>query len=131
MADLLRGDGVERAGEALLRANGGRVVVLRMPAAATAGDASEELGLATAAFQDVEMGPAVFRKLADTATLLVSAAGVNAVVGSLAFDSVDVLFATAAGVVVDGVVYAVESVAAEQAFGVAGCYAVKLRAPLR
>lgn len=131
MADLVRnGDGAGRAADALLRANGGRAVLLRLPAAATAGSAAEELGLATPAFQDAEIAPAAFRRLGSTATLLVSASAVKELVGSLAFDSADVLFAGAAGVVVDGVIYGIERVVAEQAFGTVVRYALTLRAPV-
>ena len=131
MADLLTNrEGAERAADALLRTNGGRAVLLRLPVAATAGDAAEELGLATPEFQDAEIAPAVFRKLGSSATLLVSANAVEALVGSLAFDSADVLFAGAAGVVIDGVIYGIEQVVAEQAFGAVVQYALTLRAPL-
>jgi hypothetical protein len=118
------------AADVLLRNNGGRVVLLRMPAPAVAGAQGEELGLATPEFQDVELGPVVFRKAESTATLLVSAAAVAGVVGSLAFDSAEVLFETAVGVVVDGVMYVVEKCVASQARGEAYCYCLTLRAPV-
>jgi hypothetical protein len=122
-------EGALRSAEALLRVNGGGVVLLRMPAAAVPGSVAEELGLVTPEFQDVVLWPAVFRKAESTATLLVSASAIAAVVGSLAFASADVLFKTAAGVVVDGVLYAVTDVVTEEAQGTAYCYAVTLRAP--
>ena len=49
---------------------GGRAVLLRMPAPATAGDVTEQLGLAMPEFQDVELAPVVFRK-ARVATAMV------------------------------------------------------------
>ena len=130
MADaLLQGEGGTRLAEALLRSNGGRVVKLRVPAPASSGDDTEQLGLATPEFQDVELAPAVFRKVGSTATLLVSACAVKSVVGMLTADSVESLFATVAGVLVDHVLFAVTNVVAEQANGAALAYAVSLRAP--
>jgi hypothetical protein len=132
MADLLlEGDAVLRAADAVLRANGGRSVLLRYPAPAAAGSAVEELGLATPQFQDMEMGPAVFRKAESTVTLLVAASAVTAMVSSLAFDSADVLFEVAVGVVVDGVVYVIEKSVASQAMGEPYCYCLTLRTPVR
>jgi len=110
---------------------GGRRVLLRMPAPAVAGSAAEELGLATPEFQDVELAPVVFRKAESTAKLVVEASVVAGMLGSLAFDSADVLFETAAGVVVDGVVFVIEDCVASTANGVAYCYCLKLRAPVR
>lgn len=124
------GEGAVRAADALLRANGGRAVLLRMPAAATAGDAGEELGLATPQFQDAELMPAVFRKLSSTATLLVSARAVQTAMGALDVSSDEVLFNEAAGVVIDGVIYAIERVVAEGACGATVQYSLTLRAPL-
>ena len=119
-----------RAADVLLRNNGGRVVLLRMPAPAVPGAQGEELGLATPEFQDVELGPVVFRKAESTGTLLVSAGAVKEIVGSLAFDSAEVLFETAVGVVVDGVMYVVEKCVASQARGEVYCYCLTLRAPV-
>jgi len=119
-----------RAADVLLRNNGGRVVLLRMPAPAVPGAQGEELGLATPEFQDVELGPVVFRKAESTGTLLVSASAVAGIVGSLAFDSAEVLFDSALGVVVDGVVYVVERCVASQVRGEVYCYCLTLRAPV-
>ena len=119
-----------RAADVLLRANGGRSVLLRMPAPAIAGAQGEELGLATPEFQDAELAPVVFRKAESTATLLVSASAVKGIVGSLEFDSADVLFETAVGVVVDGVVFVIETCVASQAVGEVYCYCLTLRAPV-
>ena len=119
-----------RAADVLLRANGGRSVLLRMPAPAIAGAQGEELGLATPEFQDTELAPVVFRKAESTATLLVSASAVKGIVGSLEFDSADVMFETAVGVVVDGVVFVIETCVASQAVGEVYCYCLTLRAPV-
>ena len=120
-----------RAAEALLRGSGGRSVMLRMPAPAAAGSPGEELGLATPEFQDVAMGPAVFRKAESAGTLLVSGSAVQEAVGSLGFDSAEVLFEVACGVVVDGVVFLIETSGAAVAMGEAYCYCLTLRAPVR
>ncbi len=123
--------GMVRAADAALRSNGGGAALLRMPGPAASGDDAEQLGLATPQFQDVPLYPVVFRKNEGMTKLLVSARAVEAVVGSLAFDSVDVLFETAVGVVVDGVQYAITGSVAAQAVGEPLCYSLTLRAPVR
>jgi hypothetical protein len=117
-----------RVAEALLRGSGGRIVLLRVPLPAASGDEAEEMGLAAALFQDVELGPCAFRKAGSRRELLVSAAAVATVVGSLEFDSAAVLFRTAAGVVVDSELLEIESMVPVETSGVAACYRVKLRA---
>jgi hypothetical protein len=120
-----------RVAEAALRTNGGRVVMLRMPSPAASGSAAEELGLATPEFQDVLLGPAVFRKAESLTKLLVSGEAVRALVGSLAFDSADVLFEAAAGVVVDGLVLEITNSVAMSAGGEDYCWCLTLRVPER
>jgi len=119
-----------RAADILLRGSGGRSVLLRMPAPAVAGAQGEELGLATPGFLDTVLSPAVFRKAESTATLLVSASAVQGIVGSLEFASADVLFETAAGVVVDGMVFVIEKCLASPAAGEVSYYCLTLRAPV-
>jgi hypothetical protein len=129
MADLLQDEqGAVRTAETLLRGAGGRAVLLRLPMAAAGGDDSEQLGLATPEFNDVELAPCVFRKVGSRPELLVSAVAVQKLVGSLAFDSAVVLFKTAVGVVVDDVVLEIEGVVAVESVGVAVCYRVRLKA---
>ena len=122
-----------RAAEALLRGTGGRTVLVRMPMPAMAGDDGEQLGLETPQFQDVALGPVVFRRstspIADT-EVLVSAMAVETIVGALAFDSAQVLFAQALGIVVDDALYEVEWVRSSEAFGVVYLYRVGLRGAL-
>jgi hypothetical protein len=130
MADVLQ-EGRARFAEVLLRTNGGRTVLLRMPAPASSGDDAEQLGLATPGFQDVELGPAVFHKANSVAKLLVSACAVDALLGSLDFDAPDVLFETAVGVVIDGVLYEITNSFASQAMGEAYCYWLVLQKPER
>lgn len=119
------GEGLLRSAETLLRA-GGRSVLLRMPLPATAGDEAEQLGLADPQFHDVELAPCVFRKTGSTTELMVSALAVQKIVGSLQFDSAHVLFTTAAGIVLDDVLFLVSSVNAVQSGDVAICYRVGL-----
>ena len=127
-----------RMADTLLRSVGGRTVLLHVPAPAIPGDIGEQLGLATPLFQDVQLGPAVLRKvrpkIATAATerpaeyeLLVSASAVEKAVGSLAYDSADVLFASACGVIVDGALLEITSVTTAEAFGEAYLYRVGLR----
>jgi hypothetical protein len=128
---LLDGDGVIRQADALLRATGGRAVLLRIAVPAAAGDDAEQLGLATPEFQDVELAPAAFHKANSVAKLVVSASAVSAVVGSLAYDSAEVLFETAVGVVIDDALYEIADSVAAQAMGEAYCYVLTLRAAVR
>jgi hypothetical protein len=127
-----------RAADSLLRSAGGRSVLLRTPAGATPGDATEQLGLAVPTFQDVELAPVVFRKArAKVSTakgpqweLLVSATAVEALVGSLAYESASVLFANAFGVLVDETLMEIEAATTTQIFGAPYLYHLLLRAPV-
>jgi hypothetical protein len=143
MADLLNGStAAVRAADVLLRCAGGRAVMLRIPAQASAGDTTEQLGLAVPTFQDVELAPVVFRKNRQAVTtqaavgkvarweLMVSATAVNALVGSLGYSAASVLFATAFGVLIDGVLMAVESVTESEAFGAPYVYRLVVDAPV-
>jgi hypothetical protein len=139
MADLVKAAGAAvRAADVLLRGVGGRAVMLRMPAPASAGDTTEELGLAVPEFQDLELAPVVFRKVRATVAdgkvakyeLLVSARAVSVLVRSTGNSAADVLFANAFGVLVDGVLMAVESATASEVGGVAYVYRLVLRAPV-
>lgn len=115
-----------RSADTLLRNNGGRTVLLRVPEPPVAGDPAEDLGLSTPTFHDIELAPAVFRKSGSTGTLLISAAAVAKAVGVAQADSAQSFFRSAAGIVIDGVLFTISAVAAEQAFGTAFCYALSL-----
>jgi phage-related minor tail protein len=143
MADLLSGSAAAvRAADVLLRCAGGRSVLLRMPVQASAGDETEQLGLAVPTFQDVELAPVVFRKSRQAVTtqaavgkvarweLMVSASAVEALVGSLGYSAASVLFATAFGVLIDGVLMAVESVTESEVFGSPYVYRLVVDAPV-
>ena len=128
-----------RVADSLLRSLGGRTVLLHIPAQAIPADIGEQLGLLLPVFQDVAIGPAVFRKVrprlaaagkerpADS-ELLLSASAVLQVVGSLGYRSADVLFASASGVVVDGATLEIMSVTSAEAFGSVYLYRLGLRA---
>ena len=139
MADLRNASLVaQRAADVMLQCAGGRAVLLRMPAPANAGDTTEQLGLAVPTFQDMELAPVVFRKARATTAegkaakweLMVSATAVNALVGSLGYSAASVLFATAFGVLIDGVLMAVESVTESEVFGAPYVYRLVLDAPV-
>jgi hypothetical protein len=138
-----RGAAAVRAADVLLRCAGGRSVWLRMPANASAGDTTEQLGLAAPEFQDVELAPVVFRKAREAASaltvaadkaarweLMISATAVQKIVGSLGYSAAGVLFATAFGVLIDGVLMEVVSATESEAFGAPYIYRLVLGAPL-
>jgi hypothetical protein len=128
----------QRAADVLLRCGGGRSVLLRMPAPASAGDTTEQLGLAVPSFQDLELAPVVFRKARATMAngkatkteLMVSATAVNALVGSMGYSAANVLFATAFGVLIDEVLMEIESATESEVGGSTYVYRLVLRAPL-
>lgn len=115
--------------DALLGSVEGRQVLLRIPAPAIAGDLGEQLGLAQPEYQDVTLGPVVFRKVAGH-ELLISGSAIEAIVGAVQFGSAALLFACAAGLLIDGTLFEIESVASAEAFGVVYLYRVLLRLPL-
>jgi hypothetical protein len=139
MADLLNGSGAAiRAADVLLRGVGGRSVMLRIPATASAGDVTEQLGLAVPEFQDVELAPVVFRAARATVVegkaakweLLVSASAVETLIGPMGYGAAESLFGAAFGVLIDGVLMTVESTTAMEADGAAYLYRLVLRTPL-
>jgi hypothetical protein len=138
MSNLLSAEGAVRAADTLLRGAGGRRVLLRMPGPASAGDVTEQLGLAVPEFQDLELAPVVFRKARATTAvgeaakseLMVSATAVHALVGSLGYSAASVLFATAFGVLIDDVLMEVESATESEVSGVPYVYRLVLKAPV-
>jgi hypothetical protein len=113
-------------------------VLLRMPAPASSGDTTEQLGLAVPSFQDVALEPVVFRKArataadgkATTTELMVSATAVNTLVGSMGYSAANVFFATAFGVLIDEVLMEIESATESEVGGSTYVYRLVLRAPL-
>jgi hypothetical protein len=139
MSDLVSATGAAvRAADVLLRAMGGRTVLLRIPAPAVAADVTEQLGIATPAFQDLPLRPVVYRKARATVAegkaakweMLVSASVIENLVGSLTYASASVLFAAAYGVLSDDELLEIESATQEQVFGQPYVYRLVLRAPL-
>jgi hypothetical protein len=138
MPDVAQSTAASLAADTLLRSAGGRSVLLRTASPGTPGDPAEQLGLITPSFQDVELAPVVFRKAQAATTLgsgprwelLVSATAVHAVVGTLAFDSASVLFATAFGVLIDDTLMEIEAATSSSAFGAPYVYRLVLRTPL-
>lgn len=124
-----------RVADVLLRGCGGRTVLLRVPAPGVAGNSAEQLGLAVPGFQDVELGPVVFRRTRVNAAegkamqreVLVSASAVEVLTGSLSFSSASVLFATAFGVLVDEALLTIVSATEMEAGGVVCGYRLLLR----
>jgi hypothetical protein len=139
MSDLMSGTGAAaRAADVLLRAMGGRTVMLRMPAPAVPADVTEQLGIATPMFQDLPLRPVVYRKARATVAegkaakweMLVSASVIESLVGSLTYASASVLFAAAYGVLSDDELLEIDSATEEQVFGQPYVYRLVLRAPL-
>jgi hypothetical protein len=144
MADLRNASIMaQRAADVLLSCAGGRSVMLRMPAPASAGDTTEQLGLAVPTFQDVELAPVMFRKARMAASalsvtadkgarweLMISATAVQELTGSLGYSAASVLFAAAFGVLIDGVLMEVVSATASEVGGAPYVYRVVLQAPL-
>jgi hypothetical protein len=129
-----------RMADALLRSLGGRTVLLHIPGPAVPGDIGEQLGLAQPQFQDMKLGPAVLRrvrpKIATAETerpaeyeLLLSASAVENALGSLVYQSADVLFGLACGVNVDGELMQITSATSVEGFGRTIIYRLSLRAP--
>ena len=124
-----------RAADVLLRANGGRSVLLRMPAPAIAGAQGEELGLATPEFQDAELAPVVFRKSRVSMQdgqlpkyeLLISADAVAAQVTQFKLSSAQALFSMAIGVGVAGKLFLIEAVSTSESQGATYLYRLLLQ----
>ncbi|MBS1800025.1 MAG: hypothetical protein JSS95_09395 [Acidobacteria bacterium] len=127
-------EAARRALDTLLRNARPRSVMLRTPAPAIAGDNTEQLGLATPQFQDIELTPAVFRTASDRPAkngarqreLLLSATTIEALTGSGSFAAADALFATAFGILVDDTLLAILSVEEIEAGGTVCGYRLTL-----
>ncbi len=128
-------EGRMRAADALLRSLGGFNAGLRLPAPAVAGVDAEQLGLSLPLFQDLPLGPAVFRKVrivmsegeAGKYELLLSASAVAAAVSAQQVASSDVLFAMATGIAVNGVLFLIEATSFTEWQGQVCVYRLLLR----
>ena len=120
----------ERVADAVLRGTGGRIVLLRVPAPASASDA-EQLGLAIPQFRDVQIGPAAFRTTRNTKTLLMSAKAVRTAVHAVSAASAEAMFRDAVGLLIDGDLYRIEKTVAMGSAGQPYCWALMLIAPVQ
>lgn len=127
----------QRAADTLLRSLGGFSVALQMPAVSAAGETAE-IGIATQAYQQLPLSPAIFRRVRiplsegvpEKYELMVSASAVEQQVGALQLSSADALFAQAAGVAVNGKLFLIEAIEVPEAFGQAYLYRLQLREAL-
>lgn len=114
----------------------GRWVMLRTPYLAASGDVTEQLGLAVPEFQDVPLGPVVYRKSRATvstagvvkAELMVPAAAAEKLAGG-GYSAVETLFQSAFGVLVDGVLMEILSVTPAAMGDEAYLYRIGLQMP--
>ena len=134
MANLTRlGVAAQRSAEAILRGAGGRAVMLLMPEPGVQGDVTEQLGLATPTFAEVELAPVFLRVLSGTTAgegqrweMVVAAAPVAEAAGGPELETVLALFGAAAGVVVDGVLLQIKGVSFRDVAGVPYLYQIEL-----
>ena len=141
MSDPVRPRAAARAAaDTLLRNLCGQTVMLRLPMPAIPGDLTEQLGLASPSFQDIELAPVCFRKgraqiREDGAViweLLVSASRVSSIAGSLNGSesaAARSLFANAHGVLVGGDLMEIETVTSSDVGGLPCVYRLLLRSP--
>lgn len=122
-------EGATRLAVSTLWASGGFEVVLRLPGLAVSGADAEQLGLASPQFQDVPVGPAVWRKAGVDSALLLAGSAVADLVASEQFASAESLFQAAVGIVVDGVLYTIAKSEPLMRTGVPCAYRVTLREP--
>ena len=140
MADLRRrAEAAQRTADTLLRAAGGRAVMLRVPVPATTTDGAEtladEIGLGLPQFAEVELAPVVFRRArpdVDGATgvmrweLLVSATAVALAAGTRDAGACFAMFSGAAGVVVDGTLLTIAGASSSDVTGSPYLYRLQL-----
>ncbi len=116
----------------MLRATGGRSVLIRVPRPGAMNDVTEQLGLAAAAFDDVELAPCALRVLTeagDRVELQVAARAAATAAGGDDLSPVLAWFAGAVGVVVDGELLRILSVTARDLAGVPTVYRLELARP--
>ena len=131
VADLTKlGDGVLRTTEAVLRGAGGRSVLVRVPRPGATNDVTEQLGLATATFDDVEVAPCVVQALRtngnERVELQIAARPVAMAAGGAAVELALAWFAAAAGVVLDGELLRIEGVTTRDLAGTPYVYRLEL-----
>jgi hypothetical protein len=120
--------------DSLLRSVGGASAFLRVTGN-NPNSNQAEVGLLATAFSEVQVSPAVMRKLRPTAKrsdapqweMLISATSIQAQVIALDIPSAQALFASTLAITVAGVDYLIDSVAANEAFGNVYLYRLMLR----
>ncbi len=122
--------GAIRAAMAALWANGGFQVAIRFPGLAASGSDAEQLGLGTPQFEDVPVGPAVWRKAGVNTSLVLGASAVASLIGSQAFAGAESLFQTAVGVVIGDVLYVITKAEPLLVAGTACAYRLSVKAPV-
>ena len=122
-------EGAIRAAAAVLYATGGFEVILRLPGLAAGGSDAEELGLATPQFQDVPVGPAVWRKAGVDKALLIAGASVAEVVGTRDVAAAQSLFQSAVGLVIAGVLYVIKDSEPLLVGGVPAAFRIRVEGP--
>ncbi len=114
-----------------LRNHCGFAALLRLPGVAVGGSDAEQLGLSSPQFQDVLMGPGVWRKSGVDTALLVGASSVAELVGSTGFVSAESMFEAAAGVVVEDVLYTITDSQPIVSGGIPCGYRLSVALPVR
>jgi len=120
--------------DALLRSVAGTSAQLRVTGSSS-GSNQSELGLVATVFSEVVVSPVVMRKLRPSFKtgetpaweLLVSATSVQKQLNALDVPSAEALFAMTLAVVVGGMDYLIDSIAANEAFGQVYLYRLMLR----
>jgi len=120
--------------DALLRSVAGTSAQLRVTGSSS-GSNQSELGLVATVFSEVVVSPVVMRKLRPSFKngetpaweLLVSATSVQKQLNALDVPSAEALFAMTLAVVVAGMDYLIDSIAANEAFGQVYLYRLMLR----
>lgn len=121
--------------DALLRAGGGAIASLLVaPATGDSSDAGQ-VGVNAPNFQQMPLSPAIFRKIRvvmqegqlSQYELLVSASAVEKQVSALQLASADALFDAAAGVLINGSQFVIESRSVSEALGQVYLYRLLLR----
>lgn len=128
-ANSARGQAMVRATDAMLRVMGGTEVWLRLPTPAAAEATAVQLGLAAPQVEDVPLSPVVVLALSGDPRqqrlryeLLVSATAVSRVMEDRGFESAEVLFHSALGVLMNGQLLHVEAMAVETLGGMTSLY---------
>lgn len=128
------GNAPQMLADALLRSVAGTSAQLRVTGI-NAESSQSEVGLIATAFTEVVVSPVVMRRLRPTLKegdsplweLLISATSVQSQINALDLPSARSLFAMTLGVSVAGQDFLIESVASNEAFGVAYLYRLQLR----